>query len=323
VVIESPPFMARRPRIDFPGACHHVYGRGIEKRDIFCDDRDRQLFLERVGFNLKRWEISCIAWALMPNHFHLLVRSWGGDLSSFMRCLLTGYSMYFNERYDRVGHLFQNRYKSRMISKESHMRVAIRYIHLNPLRGRHVKSMRELDRHPWTGHKQIISGGDAEWQDLSAMRDFFPGPEGSHWVNHYREFISSGSSMADLAPETGGIAGLFPSDSVVIPETVVNSRLHGKFLEILSNISMRYGVPVDRIMGKARGFSEVGARRQVLRECMAGMDVSAAQICRWLGISEGAGGYLLRSGSRRPGRTMAGKENLRNVPVLRTGKENS
>jgi REP element-mobilizing transposase RayT len=214
VIIESPPFMARGPRIDFPGACHHVYGRGIEKRDIFLDDRDRQLFLERVGFNLKRWEISCIAWALMPNHFHLLVRSWEGDLSSFMRCLLTGYSMYFNGRYDRVGHLFQNRYKSRMISKESHMRVAIRYIHLNPLRGRQVKSMRELDRHPWTGHKQILTGGDAEWQDLSAMREFFPGPGRACW-----------------------------SESVAVTEPPVNSRLHEKFLEILLNISMRYGVP--------------------------------------------------------------------------------
>ena len=309
VDIELPPFMARGPRIDFPGACHHVYGRGIEKRDIFRDDRDRQQFLERVGFNLKRWEISCIAWALMPNHFHLLVRSWGGDLSLFMRCLLTGYSMYFNERYDRVGHLFQNRYKSRLISKESHMRVAIRYIHLNPLRGRQVKSMRELDRHPWTGHKQILTGGDAEWQDLSAMRDFFPGPGGGHWVSHYREFIESGSSMADPALETGEIAGSFPSASAVVPETPVNSRLHEKFLEILSNISMRNGVPADRIMGKARGFSEVGARRQVLRECKAGMDVSAAQICRWLGISEDAGGYLLRSGIRKPRRKKPEKEN--------------
>jgi REP element-mobilizing transposase RayT len=309
VIIESPPFMARGPRIDFPGACHHVYGRGIEKRDIFLDDRDRQLFLERVGFNLKRWEISCIAWALMPNHFHLLVRSWEGDLSSFMRCLLTGYSMYFNGRYDRVGHLFQNRYKSRMISKESHMRVAIRYIHLNPLRGRQVKSIRELDRHPWTGHKQILTGGDAEWQDLSAMREFFPGPGRACWVTHYREFIESGSSMADLVPETGRITRSFPSESVAVTEPPVNSRLHEKFLEILLNISMRYGVPADRIMGKARGFSEVGARRQVLRECKAGMDVSAAQICRWLGISEDAGGYLLRSGSRKSGRKKPGKEN--------------
>lgn len=299
--------MARRPRIDFPGACHHVYGRGIEKRDIFRDDRDRQLFLERVGFNLKRWEISCIAWALMPNHFHLLVRSWRGELSSFMRCLLTGYSMYFNERYDRVGHLFQNRYKSRRISNESHMRVAIRYIHLNPLRGGQVKSVRELDCHPWTGHKQIVSGGNAGWQDLSAMREFFPGLGKSCWVGHYREFIESRSSMADLPSETLGIAGSFLSGSNVVPDTLVNSRLYGRFLEILSAISMQYGVPVDRIMGKTRGFSEVGARRQVLRECKAEMDVSTALICRWLGISEDAGGYLLRTGSKNPAGKKHGK----------------
>jgi REP element-mobilizing transposase RayT len=299
--------MARGPRIDFPSACQHVYARGIEKRDIFRDDQDRQVFLARVGNNLKRWEISCIAWALMPNHFHLLARSWGGELSSFMRCLLTAYSMYFNERYERVGHLFQNRYKSRVILKDSHLRVAIRYIHLNPLRGKLVQSMRELDCYPWTGHKQILMGGIAGWQDLSALEEFFSGKKETDWVRHYRGFVESGFALADPASEAAGIESEFSPDAAAFVSTPGDSRLHEKFLEILSDVSNRCGVPPDRIIGTARGASEVGARRQVLRECKAGMIVSAAQISRWLGISEDAGGYLLRSGNGNRGRRQAGK----------------
>ncbi len=291
-----------------------MYARGIEKRDIFHDDLDRQVFLERVGFNLKRWKISCIAWALMPNHFHLLVRSWKGELSSFMRCLLTAYSMYFNERHVRAGHLFQNRYKSRVISRDSHLRVAIRYIHLNPLRGKLVTTMRKLDSYPWTGHKQILIGGVAEWQDLSAMREFFHGQEVDHWVRHYREFVESGSTITDSPPEPGGIGGPFSSDMAIVPSLPEYSRFHEKFLEILSNVSTRHGVPQDRIVGKARGFHEVNARRQVLRECKAGMNVSIAQISRWLGISADAGGYLLNSGKGKRGSEKSGKENSQERP---------
>lgn len=189
------------------------------------------------------------------------------------------------------------------------MRVAIRYIHLNPLRGRLVKSMRELDRYPWTGHKQIIMGGSAKWQDVHAMREFFPGLEGADWVRHYREFIEFGSNRAGPAPKVGRIEGSFPPDMVVVPSPHGKTHLHAKFLEILSNVSIRCGVPPDRIIGSARGFSEVGARRQVLQECKAGMNVSAAQICRWLAISEGAGGYLLRSGRRKSESGKPGKGN--------------
>ena len=187
------------------------------------------------------------------------------------------------------------------------MLVAIRYIHLNPLRGRQVKSLGELDCYPWTGHKQILVGGIADWQDLSAMSEFFPWQEESDWVRHYREFIESGSAIVDLAPETGEIGGSSPSEVVGVSEAPGTSGLHAKFLQILADISMRFGVPADRIMGSTRGFSEVEARRQVLRECKAGMDISATQVCRWLGISADAGGYLLRSGRRNPGSRNPGK----------------
>ena len=319
-MIEPAPFMPRAPRVDFPGAYHHVYGRGIEKRDIFVDDRDRFVFLERLGGNLKRWNLSCFAWALMPNHFHLLLHSRGGELPFFMRCLLTGYSMYFNKRCVRAGHLFQNRYQSRIITKESYLRAAIRYVHLNPLRARQVQTFRYLEEYPWTGHKYILAGDRAGWQDLSAIREFFPGEDDSSWICRYRAFVETGSYLEEI-PHREDAIGAYPTDTVA-EMNAGTARLHARFLKILSVVSMRCGVPEDRIVGRARGYAEVDARRQVLRECKARIDVPVALICRWLEISEGAGRYLLRSEKRDLDIKHVGNI-LRDVPFPRLGDQSS
>src|SRR5512136_676836 len=104
--------MPRTARIDIPGLLQHVIVRGIERSDIFLDDDDRALFLERFSKLLVETGTECIAWALMTNHFHLLLRPQSTKLSFIMRRLLTGYAVVFNRRHNRSGHLFQNRYKS-------------------------------------------------------------------------------------------------------------------------------------------------------------------------------------------------------------------
>lgn len=99
-------------RLDIAGVLQHVMVRGIERRDIFLDDQDRQSFLERFEHLLDKMSMECLAWALMPNHLHLLLRPTQSNLGNFMRRLLTGHAVTFNHRHHRTGHLFQNRYKS-------------------------------------------------------------------------------------------------------------------------------------------------------------------------------------------------------------------
>src|SRR5512146_2064848 len=113
--------MPRSGRIDIPGLLHHVIVRGIERSDIFLDDDDRRSFLERFSKLLIATETDCLAWALMTNHFHLLLRPWSAKLCHFMRRLLTGYAAVFNLRHHRSGHLFQNRYKSAVCDEDSYL----------------------------------------------------------------------------------------------------------------------------------------------------------------------------------------------------------
>ena len=133
-----------------------MMARGIERRDIFKDDKDRKALLARLAIILEETQTQCYAWSLIPNHFHLLLRTGPIPLSKVMRRLMTGYAVSFNRRHKRSGHLFQNRYKSIVCEEDPYLLELIRYIHLNPLRAGLVNDLKELDKYPWTGHSAIL-----------------------------------------------------------------------------------------------------------------------------------------------------------------------
>jgi len=103
--------MPRKSRIDAPGALHHIICRGLDRQTIFKDDCDRDNFIERLSAIVKDTDTLCFAWALIPNHFHLLLKTGSTPIATVMRRLLTGYAVSHNRRHGRSGHLFQNRYK--------------------------------------------------------------------------------------------------------------------------------------------------------------------------------------------------------------------
>ena len=148
--------MPRQARLDAPGVLQHIMARGIERRKIFWDDKDRSSFLERLAVILEETQTQCYAWTLIPNHFHLLLRTGPTPLSKVMRRLMTGYAVTFNLRHRRAGHLFQNRYKSVVCEEDTYLLELTRYIHLNPLRARLVEDLNALDKYPWSGHSVLM-----------------------------------------------------------------------------------------------------------------------------------------------------------------------
>lgn len=293
--------MPRGPRVDFPGAVHHVYARGIEKRPIYLDDIDRESFLDRVGINLPKWGMRCLAWSLMPNHFHLLLQSDRGCLPSFMQCLLTGYSMQFNERHQRVGHLFQNRYKSPVVCKDGYFRDVVRYIHLNPVRSKIVRSICELEEYPWTGHRHIIRGGLPAWQDTGLLHTEFDDPgDVTGWVRRYREYIEKvpEGPFQPYAVEDAGLDCDVGLSGTIAPKDYQESDSYKMFVDLLHRCAATNGVPAAEVFGGDRGYSAVRARRELLRECKSRLNISIVQLSRWLGVSQSAARYLLNSDNR-------------------------
>lgn len=195
--------MPRRARIDAPGALHHIIGRGIERRSIFREDFDRKDFVKRLGTILTETQTPCYAWALMPNHFHLLLHTGNVPISSVMRRLLTGYAGSFNRRYRRHGHLFQNRFKSILCQEDAYLMELVRYIHLNPVRAQLVESMEGLDRYPFCGHKTIMGKSRNEWQDTEKILGLF-GRRVGKARRSYRVYIEEGIRFGRRPDLVGG-----------------------------------------------------------------------------------------------------------------------
>src|SRR3989339_2088778 len=113
--------MPRKSRIDAPGAMHHIIVRGIDRHKLFNNDEDRNNFLSRLGVILTETKTTCYAWALIPNHFHLLLRSGSVPISTVMRRLLTGYALWYNRAHRRHGHVFQNRFRSVLCQEDAYL----------------------------------------------------------------------------------------------------------------------------------------------------------------------------------------------------------
>lgn len=130
--------MPRHARILSKTGIYHVMVRGNEKKNIFFDDADREKFLDILYENKKEGEYQLFAYCLMPNHFHLLIKEEKDPLARTMKRINTKYAYYFNQKYQRVGHVFQDRYRSEEIENESYLLEAARYIHNNPVKANMV-----------------------------------------------------------------------------------------------------------------------------------------------------------------------------------------
>ncbi len=195
--------MPRMARMDTPGALHHVISRGMARCRIFLDRSDYESFIERLGRILVRGRGRCLAWALMPNHFHLLLLTGEQPLKQVMQRLLTGYSMDFNRAHRRSGRLFQNRYKSILCERDEYLIELVRYIHLNPLRAGLVKGLKELEDYPWCGHGVVTGKREAPWQDVKVVLAYFGGM-GAKGKEKYEAFVSEGAVMGRRPELVGG-----------------------------------------------------------------------------------------------------------------------
>ncbi len=195
--------MPRRSRIDAPGGIHHVITRGIALEKIFRDDIDRDKFLDRIEQILRETETACYAWALMPNHLHLLLRTGRTPIATVMCRLLTGHAVFFNRRHQRSGHLFQNRYKSILCQEDAYLLELVRYIHLNPCRAGFVSGLVSLDRYPYSGHSAIMGYIPRAWQDTGYILGWF-GEQIDQARERYTQFMQEGEHQGRRPDLVGG-----------------------------------------------------------------------------------------------------------------------
>ena len=287
--------MPRGPRLDEPGTLHHVIMRGIEKGNIVLDNADRGNFLRRMSTLAQTTETGIYAFALMDNHVHILLESGPSGISIFMRRLLSGYAQYFNKRHKRVGHLFQNRYKSIVCEEEAYFEKLVAYIHLNPLRAGVVETLEHLSTYPWTGHASIMNKVRYDWLDRNHVLGFFGSDERSA-KKAYLAYLQEEMGQKRETDLSGG--GLL--------------RSYGGWANVQSMRKQGMEAPGDeRILGtdafvrkilEEAEHEELDTQRLSPKERVEKLRSVIAQECHDAGVTEA----FFRSGSRS-----------RNLPALR------
>jgi REP element-mobilizing transposase RayT len=254
--------------------------RGIEGRPIFSDDDDRRELLRRIAWVFPECGTRCYAWALMPNHAHLVVRTGHRPLRHAMARILTGYAGYFNVRHARTGHLFQNRYKSVPVLDDAYLLVVIRYVHRNPLEAGLVPDCAALRRFPWTGHATLMGERRAAFQDVAFVLDRFGEPPARARARLRAWTEDDCESCAAWTP---------PRPSALRTDLAV----------LIDRVGATFGIAPKDLAGGLRRTAASEARAVVAHLACDGLGIPQEEVGRALGVTGSAVGRARDRGRRR------------------------
>jgi len=184
--------MARPLRIEYPGAFYHVMSRGNDRKAVFRQKEDYELFLETLADASERFDVLTYAFCLMPNHLHLLIQTKNPNLSQFMKRLLGVYTIRFNRRHKRHGHLFQGRYKAHLVDQDSYFLELSRYIHLNPVK---AKLSEKPEKYTWSSMRFYLLAQTPSYLHKKFTLDSFDTPQA------YQMFVREGIGLNDTLPK--------------------------------------------------------------------------------------------------------------------------
>lgn len=185
--------MARPLRLLVANGIYHVTARGIARSTIHGDDRDRRVFFRVLERTISRFDWRCLSYCLMPNHFHLLIRTPEPNLSRGIAQLKSVYAQAYNRRHERVGPLFAGRYGGRLIQQDRHLLEVFRYIALNPVTANLCAAPSAW---AWSGHAALAGQRQAyRWHAVEEARAWFKSPQSIDGVSGYREFVAAPSEI--------------------------------------------------------------------------------------------------------------------------------
>lgn len=324
--------MPRLARLYAPGVLHHIIIRGIERRKIFRDDKDKDNLIDRLSILLPETQTACYAWAFMSNHAHFLFRSGSAGISTLMRRLLTGYAIYFNRRYRRHGQLFQNRFKSIICQEDVYFKELVRYIHLNPLRAKIVSDIKGLNKYPYSGQSVLMGKKKQKWCDTEYVLSYF-GKKVSEARKSYLLYVKKGIDQGrrpelvggGLVRSLGGWSGvkklrlkgqdrvkgderiLGDGEFVIALLSEANEQMERRYelkglgydlKKIGERVSRIYGIEKEEIYSKGRRKSQVEARDLLCYWAVRELGMSCTDVAKRLGMSQPGVGYAVSRGEK-------------------------
>lgn len=279
-------------RIEFEDALYHVCARGNARGDIFRSDANRARFLQLLEHSAQRFTGAVLCFVLMDNHFHLVIRTHFPNLSRWMHWLIVSYSVYFNRRHRRSGHLFQGRYKSFLVESGEYLLVLSRYIHLNPVcgsrigRGTLAERRNRLRAFKWSSYRGYagLTKPFAFVQEISVLGKLAGSTRGARL--RYRRFVEEGLiSEIDNPFEAVQWQTALGSERLL---QQVRDRVKGLHNQRREMISVRQATKLSR---PEAVLSRVASKFNVQQERLTNRDehgLQARNVAMWM-ISESCG----------------------------------
>jgi len=284
--------MPRRPRFDAPGMCHHVMNRGARRQPIFLDDGHCAEFLALLSELPDRFDLRVHGYALMPNHYHMMLESRRGDLSRGMAFVQSRYSLLVNRHHGWDGPLFRERFRSKPITDLQHWRHLLLYLHLNPLRARLVMT---ADQARWTSHRAYLDREQlCDWLTTEQLLALHGGRSG------YRQHLARLHRRGLGAPEDFERACLFGSERQRSerPAPVFQStgpEPGGSIEELLALAAHRVRVEVPELLDASSSRMAARLRRALAWWLVHEQGLRASQVAQLLGLSRGRISQMLRN----------------------------
>lgn len=320
--------MPRMGRLHVDGGCYHVIGRGIERRNIFETDEDKTDFIDRLSDGLRETEISCLAWSVMSNHYHLLLRVKTSPLSSLMQGVLGGYAAQYNRRHKRVGYVYQNRFKSILCQEETYLLTLVRYIHLNPIKARMLQSIGELDVYPWTGHSVLMGSRRCDWQQTEPVLSRF-GKTIKEARSGYKDYVTEGIGLGDEDFSGGGlirshggwelvgslrrehiqrigderilgdgdfIENMLALDDIGLTENARYQHTRRKLSDVVQTICVYFDIPIEDASKKGRANDLAKARCVIAYLATTECGFKGIEVADYLSVTSAAVSKMKRQG---------------------------
>lgn len=300
--------MARKLRVCFEGAIYHVTMRGVERRPIFRDTADKERFVARLGEGVEEFGVRLYLFVLMSNHVHLVVETPKANLSAFMHNLQTAYTVYYNRRHRRAGHLMQGRYAAVLVQGDSYLLKLSRYIHLNPVFVGEVRRqglgvrVRCLRDYPWSSYRGYVGEGKPyEFVDEAPVLALSEAPEKKR-RGAYRRFVEAGIAETD-----SGFKDLLKGAGWGIGDDDFQERIRDRHTDLTGKVRRKEDVSFRRVAPDAGVVAvlaavasefglDVGELKKRQYRCVA-RPVAALMLCRHSGLNQRDAASCLGMGS--------------------------
>ncbi|MDC8758457.1 transposase [Janthinobacterium fluminis] len=280
--------MSRPLRIEYPGAIYHVTSRGNDHAPVFLVDGDRHQFCRLLEECVDRFGWICHAYCLMGNHYHLMLETPAANLSAGMRHLNGNYTQWFNWRHERVGHVFQGRFKSILVDRDSYLLELCRYIVLNPVRALMVPAAAD---YPWSSYRATSGAAHVpHWLRVRWLLSQFDDDAGLA-ARKYAAFVAQGLGEASPWFALKGQVLLGADAFVAAMRPRIEEKCVPPDISAAQRFAFRPGLAA--ILGQA-GADDKPARDELIRSAHLDFHYSKSDIARATGMHRSTVGKIIQ-----------------------------